>query len=74
MMTRLTVFLAGERMTTWSVAMPEIGRLIPVVAETEQIRNRGNCLVKSRAQVFDGSARRFFVVHGKTLRWQIKAL
>jgi hypothetical protein len=30
--------------------------LIPIVAETEQIANRGNSCLKSKAQLFDGAA------------------
>jgi hypothetical protein len=46
----------------------KIDRSMPIVAEIEQIRNRQNCLAKSRAQISDGSARRFFVMRGKNLR------
>jgi hypothetical protein len=40
----------------------KLDRLIPIVAETEQIVDRRNWCLKSRAQISDGSARRFFVV------------
>lgn len=40
----------------------EIGRSIPIVAETEQIADRRYSPLNSRAQISDGSARRFFVV------------
>jgi hypothetical protein len=40
----------------------KIDRLIPIVAETEQIVGHRNWCLKSRAQISDGSAGRFFVV------------
>jgi hypothetical protein len=43
----------------------KIDRSMPIVAEIEQIRNRGNCLANSRAQISDGSAERFCVVRGE---------
>jgi hypothetical protein len=36
-----------------------------IVAETEQIPNRRNSPLNSRAEISDGLARRFFVVAGK---------
>ena len=44
------------------------GRLMPIVVETEQIADRRNFPLNSRAQFSDGSARRFFVVRRKNLR------
>jgi hypothetical protein len=38
---------------------------MPIVSETEQIPPRPNFPLKSKARIFDGSGRRFFVVHGK---------
>jgi hypothetical protein len=52
-------------MTTCSVAMPEIDRLMPIVAETEQIPNRRNSSLNSTAQIADGSERRCFVARGE---------
>jgi hypothetical protein len=46
----------------------KIDQLMPIVAETEQIPNRRNSLLKSRAQISDGSGRRFFLVRRKKLR------
>ena len=42
--------------TPFSLEISEIVRLIPIVVETEQILNRGNSLLKSRAQVSNGSS------------------
>jgi hypothetical protein len=47
---------------------------MPIGAGTGQNPNRRNSRLKSRAQISDGSVRRFFIVHGKTLLYQIKAL
>jgi hypothetical protein len=46
----------------------KIDRSMPIVAETEQIADRRNSCLESRAQFSDGSARRFFVVRRKNLR------
>jgi hypothetical protein len=46
----------------------EIGRLIPKVAETEQISNRRNSPLNSRAKVPNGSGGRCFVVRKKNIR------
>jgi hypothetical protein len=42
--------------------------MMPIVAETEQIADRRNWCLNSRARVSDGSVRRFFVAHRKNLR------
>jgi hypothetical protein len=55
-------------------AAPKIDRSMPIVAETEKILNRQNSPLNSRAQIFDGSGRRFFIVRTKNLRWKISAL
>src|SRR5438876_12094396 len=47
---------------------------MPIVAETEQVLSRRNILFKSRAQIFDGSARRFFVGRRKNYRIQRVAI
>jgi hypothetical protein len=46
----------------------KIDRLMLIVAETMQITDRRNSCLKSRAQIFDGSGRRFFIVRRKNLR------
>jgi hypothetical protein len=46
----------------------KIDQLIPIVAETEQIPNRRNSPLNSRAQISDGSGRRFFIASRKNLR------
>jgi hypothetical protein len=45
----------------------KFSRSAPIVPETERILDRRNSCLKSRAQISDGSARRFFVVRGKNL-------
>ncbi len=52
----------------------KINQSIPIVAEIEQIADRRNLRLKSRARISDGSQRRFFVAHGKNLRCWIKTL
>jgi hypothetical protein len=44
------------------VRVRRIDRLMPVVLEIEQILDRENSCLKSRAQISDGSERRFFLV------------
>jgi hypothetical protein len=63
-----TVFFGNCRYGSVGGRQKEIDRLIPIVAETEQIVDRRNRRLKSRAQISDGSARRFFVVRRKDLR------
>ena len=43
----------------------KIDQLMPIVAEIEQISSRRNSRLKSRAQISDGSGRRFFLVRRK---------
>jgi hypothetical protein len=64
----VTVFFENCRYGSVGGRQKEIDRLIPIVAETEQIVDRRNWCLKSRAQVSDGSARRFFAVRRKDLR------
>jgi hypothetical protein len=47
---------------------PRIDQSIPIVTESGQITDRRNLRLKSRAQIPDGSARRFFLVRRKILR------
>src|SRR5437764_13604870 len=54
----LTVFSAGEPMARLSAGRAESNRSMPIVAETEQIADRRNSSLNSRAQISDGSARR----------------
>jgi hypothetical protein len=42
----------------------EVYRLMPIVDETTTIADRRNSRLKSRAQVSDGSGRRFFAMQG----------
>jgi hypothetical protein len=57
-------------MSGWgpSPATPKIGRSLSKVPETEEMADRRNWCLKSRARVSDGLARRFFVVRRKNLR------
>jgi hypothetical protein len=66
--------VSGRLMRPRLSEIPTIGRSVPIVAETEQIRNRRNSPLNSRAQFFDGLVRRFFVLRGKNLYKQINAL
>jgi len=52
----------------------KIDRLLPIVVETEQIPNRLNFPLNSRARISDGSWIRCFEVRRKGFRSQIKAL
>jgi len=57
----LTIFLrsCGEGRSFWWRS--KIDQSMPIVIETEQVADRRNPHLKSRAQISDGSARRFFV-------------
>jgi hypothetical protein len=57
-----------------SSEISKIDRSLSIVAETEPILDRRNFPLNSRAQISDGSARRFFVARRKNLRWEISAL
>jgi hypothetical protein len=61
-------------MTSFPLEISKIGRSMPIVAETEQIADRRNSPLNSRAQFFDGSERRFFLVRRRNLRSHIKGL
>jgi hypothetical protein len=70
----VTVFL-GSVGAAWSAAeQAKIDRLLPIVVETEQIPNRLNFPLNSRARISDGSWIRCFEVGRKGFRSQIKAL
>jgi hypothetical protein len=47
---------------TCRMATSMIDQSMPIVAETEQIAERRNSPLNSRAQISDGSGRRFFIV------------
>jgi hypothetical protein len=64
----VTVFFGNCRDGSVGGRQKKIDRLIPIVTETEQIVDRRNWFLKSRARTSDGSARRFFVVRRKSLR------
>jgi hypothetical protein len=55
----MMVFFARRDDTVLHWDSGEIDQSIPIVAETEHIPNRRNSRLKSRAQISDGSARRF---------------
>jgi hypothetical protein len=60
-----TVFLALVGLDRLAAIRRKFDQSLPIVAETEQIPNRRNSPLNSRAQISDGSGRRFIVVHGK---------
>jgi hypothetical protein len=49
-------------------------RPMPIVAETEQIADRRNSCLESRAQISDGSGARCLSFHGKKLPCKISVL
>lgn len=70
----LTVFFPALPMTRFSLEILKINRSTPIVAETEQIMNRRNFLLKSRAQIYDGSGSRSLttienICAGKSVRY-----
>jgi hypothetical protein len=70
----LTVFFPALPMTRFSLEILKINRSTPIVAETEQIMNRRNFLLKSRAQIYDGSGNRSLttienICAGKSVRY-----
>jgi hypothetical protein len=69
----LTVFWA-KLVMPFSREISKIHPSMPIAAETEQIADRRNSPLKSRAQISDGSPRWFFVAHKKNLHCKIKAL
>lgn len=61
--------LFSSRLTTAPVPEgSEIDRMIPIVAEIEQVAYRQNLSLNSRAQISDGSGRRSLLVRRKNLR------
>jgi hypothetical protein len=54
----VTVFFSAKPMTPLSLQILKIDRSTPIVPETEQILNRRNSLLKSKAQISDGSGSR----------------
>jgi hypothetical protein len=58
----LTVFLVLIALQRAPRTSKKIDRLAPIVGETEQVLNRRNSPLNSRAEISDGSAKRFFVV------------
>jgi hypothetical protein len=56
---------SAKRIAPLSPQISEIDQLMPIVAETEQIPNRRNSPLNSRAQISDGPRRRFFIASGK---------
>jgi hypothetical protein len=61
----VTVFFAGDSSLRMLDAFGKIDRLMPIVAGTGRFENRGNSLLKSGAQISDGSGRRFFAMSRK---------
>jgi len=52
----------------------KIDQSIPIVTEIEQIADRRNLRLRSRARISDGPGRRFFVGPAGKLRCKINAL
>lgn len=63
----LTVFLHGCAACSAVDRGEKIDQSLSIVAETEQITDRRNSLLKSRARIFDGSVSQFFAVWRKDL-------
>jgi hypothetical protein len=63
----LTVFSGARLVTPLSRKISRIEQTVPIVAEIEQVADRRNSLLKSRAEISDGLARRFSVVRRKNL-------
>ncbi len=61
----VTVFFSRRQLVPYARCIRKIDRLMPIVAGTGRFENRGNSRLKSRAQIFDGSWRRFFLVRRK---------
>jgi hypothetical protein len=57
----VTVFFASCRYGLNRRSPKKIDQSISMVAEIEQIADRGKSRLKSRAQISDGSPRRFFL-------------
>jgi hypothetical protein len=57
-----------------TLGMSKIDRLMSIVPETGQNRIRRNSPLKSRAQIYDGSMSRFFVLRREHLRSKFSAL
>lgn len=64
----VTVFREAAGAVRLAAGRDEIGQSMSVVAETEQIADRRNSPLNSRAQFSDGSLRRFLVARRKQLR------
>ena len=69
-----TVFLRAAARLRLGTRRQRNNRSMPIVAETEQIPDRRNSPLNSRAQISDGSAKRFFIMRGKVFLCWIKAL
>ena len=59
------VLFVAKPMTRYLAGVLKIGRSMAIVAETERIPNRRNSPLNSRAQISDGSGRRFLMVRQK---------
>ncbi|HUN97373.1 MAG TPA: hypothetical protein VMU69_14230, partial [Bradyrhizobium sp.] len=68
------VFFPGRLRMQSGRRIQEIDQAMPIVAETEQIVDRRDSCLKSRARFSDGSGIRFFRMLGKNLRWLISEL
>jgi hypothetical protein len=64
----MTVFLTLACNALRDRRSEEIDQSLSIVAEIERTADRPKSCLKSRAQISDGSARRFFMAHRKKLR------
>jgi hypothetical protein len=64
----VTVFFGVAGVDPSAAISEKIDRSMPIVLETEQIADRRNSSLNSRAQISDGSGIRFFGMRGKKLR------
>jgi hypothetical protein len=70
----VTVFLGTAGIASSTAVREKIDQLMSIVTETEQIADRRNYRLNSRAQISDGSGTRFFSALGKSLRCEFNAL
>jgi hypothetical protein len=63
----LTVFFGRNSAAVRAADSERIDQWMPIVRETERALNQRNSSLNSRAEISDGSGRRFFVVRRKNL-------
>jgi hypothetical protein len=63
----LTVFFGRNSAAVRAADSERIDQWMPIFRETERALNQRNSSLNSRAEISDGSGRRFFVVRRKNL-------